>query len=274
MLDVELQRVDGIAYREAAPDRDELAEPVLCVHGWPQSSYMWRNLLPAIAAEGRRAVALDMPGFGDSPADLPGTWDVQVETLERFRSVVGLERSVLAVHDTGGAVGLRWACDHPEAVAGLVITNTGFFPDYEWHELAAAMRTEGQGETLVASLSRDGFATLLGAAYDGGLDDEAVDEYWKAFATEANRRAMLDLYRSFDLDEFAPMQEQLAGIGVPVLVLWGELDDYLPRDYATRFAQLPGAQLVTLPARHFLFEDQPDRCAREVIAFLRRARRD
>jgi haloalkane dehalogenase len=213
-----------------------------------------------------------MPGFGDSPADPPGTWGRQVETVERFRSDLGLKRVVLAVHDTGGAIGLRWVCDHPDAVAALVITNTGFFPDYEWHELATAMRTEGQGETLVDSLSRDGFATLLGAAYDGGLDEGAVDEYWKAFATEANRRGMLELYRSFDLDELEPYQGRLGELGVPTLVLWGERDDYLPRDYATRFAaEIPNAELVMLPARHFLFEDEPERCNREVVEFLRRA---
>ena len=57
-----------------------------------------------------------------------------------------------------------------------MITNTGFFPDYEWHEIARVMRTEGQGEALVDSLSRDGLATLLQAA-SGGIDERAVDEY-------------------------------------------------------------------------------------------------
>src|SRR6266536_3068090 len=236
---LELKRIGDTAYRESAPDGDEVAEPVLCVHGWPQSSFMWRHLLLAIAAAGRRAIALDMPGFGDSPADPPGTWERQVANLDRFRSALGLHRVVLVVHDTGGAIGLRWACDHPEAVAGLVISNTGFFPDYEWHELASAMRTQGQGETLLNSLSREAFGVLIGAAYDGGDEGEALDEYWKAFATEANRHGMLELYRSFDLDEFAPLQGQLADLDAPVLVLWGERDDYLPRDYAMRFAQIP-----------------------------------
>jgi haloalkane dehalogenase len=270
----ELRHAGDLAYREAVPSETEVAEPVLCVHGWPQSSYMWRHLLPAIAAEGRRAIAPDMPGFGDSPAERPGTLDRQISALERFRADLGLERVVLAVHDTGGVIGLRWACDHPDAVGGLVISNTGFFPDYEWHEIAAAMRIEGQGEALLDSLSRDGFATLIGEAYGGGYDDAAIDEYWKSLATEGNRASMLDLYRSFDLDELEAYQEPLAALRVPALVLWGEADDYIPREYATRFAAITGAETVMLPARHFLFEDEPDRCAREVIAFLRRARRD
>jgi haloalkane dehalogenase len=84
---------------------------------------------------------------------------------------------------------------------------------------------------------------------------------------------MLELYRSFDLDELAPYEGKLAGLGVPTLVLWGEQDEYLPRDYAPRFTkEIPGAELVLLEtARHFLFEDEPGRCAQEVVDFLRRA---
>jgi haloalkane dehalogenase len=269
---VSLKRADGLAYREAGTSQASDRVPILCLHGWPQSSYMWRHLLPALASAGRVAVAPDLPGFGDSAPDPPGTWERHVETVERFRSSVGLDRVVLVVHDTGGGIGLRWACDHPDSVAGMVITNTGFFPDYEWHEIAKAMRTEGQGEALVDSLSRDALATLLEAA-SSGIDARAVDEYFKAFSTAGARRGMLELYRSFDLDELEPYQGKLGELGVPALVLWGEQDEYLPHDYASRFAkEIPGASLVFLGGvRHFLFEDAPERCAEEVIDFLRQA---
>ena len=272
MSQLALKRAGGIAYREAEPVQPSELSPVLCLHGWPQSSYMWRHLLPALASSGRRALALDLPGFGDSRPDPPGTWGRHVEAVERFRREIGLDRVVLVVHDTGGAIGLRWACDHPDAVAGMVITNTGFFPDYEWHELGKAMRTEGQGEALVDSLSRDGLAALLDAA-SSGIDGQAVDECWKAFSTAENRRGMLDLYRSFDLDELEPYKGRLAGLGVPTLILWGEADEFLPRDYAPRFTrEIPSAELVLLEdIRHFLFEDAPERCAQEVTEFLQQA---
>ncbi len=214
----------------------------------------------------------DLPGFGDSPPDQPGTFERHVEAVERFRGQLGLDRVVLVVHDTGGLIGLRWACDHPDAAGGLVITNTGFFPDIEWIEIAKTMRTPVQGEALVDSISREGFATLMEEA-SSAFDDRALDEYWKAFSTTGGRRGMLELYRSVDLDELKPYQKRLAALGVPALILWGQWDQFLPVDYASRFAkEIPGSKLVLLEGvRHFLFEDEPKRCAEEVIDFLRQA---
>jgi haloalkane dehalogenase len=267
-----VKRAGEIAYREAEPSQASERLPLLCLHGWPQSSYMWRYLLPALASAGRRAVAPDLAGFGDSPPDPPGTFERHVERIERFRREVALDSVILVVHDTGGLIGLRWACDHPDAVRGLVITNTGFFPDLEWIPIAETMRTPIQGEALVDSLSREGFATLLRAA-SSSFDEPALDEYWKAFTTAEGRRGMLELYRSFDLDELEPYQRRLAALGVPALVLWGQGDEYVPVDYASRFAaQIPGSKLALLEGvRHFLFEDEPERCAQEVLDFLQQA---
>jgi haloalkane dehalogenase len=230
---------------------------------------MWRQLLPALASSGYRALAPDLPGYGDSEPDPPCTWGRHLEALESFRRHLELDGVVLVVHDTGGALGLRWACDHPAAVAALVISNTSFFPDYEFVEIAKIMRTPVQGEALIDSISREGFTTLL-REISGGIDEAAADEYWKAFSSGARRRGMLELYRSLDLDELVPYQGRLATLGVPALVIWGQQDDYFPRDYATRFAsEIPGAELVMLEkAGHFLFEDEPARCAEVVLAFL------
>ena len=272
MPQVALKRAGGIAYREAEPSEASGRLPALCIHGWPQSSYMWRYMLPALASAGRRALAPDLPGFGDSPPNPPGIYERHVEAVERFRRQLGLDRIVLVVHDTGGLIGLRWACDHPDAVAGLVISNTGFFPDIEWIEIAKTMRTPIQGEALMDSLSREGFGTLMHEA-STEFDEQALDEYWKAFTTADGRRGMLELYRSFELDELAPYERRLAALGVPALILWGQGDEYIPVDYASRFArEIPGSKLVLLDGvRHFLFEDEPERCAREVIDFLQQA---
>jgi haloalkane dehalogenase len=233
---------------------------------------MWSHLLAAIATAGRRALAPDLPGYGDSPADPPGTLERHVDTVERFRRRIGLERVVVIVHDTGGLIGLRWACEHPDSVSGLVITNTGFFPDGEWAEIAKTLRTPIQGEALVDSVSREAFGTLLEAA-SSKLNERALDEYWKAFLTSEGRRGMLELYRSVELDELGPYQRMLATLEVPALVLWGPEDEYIPVEYASRFArEIPRSKLVLLDGvRHFLFDDEPERCSHEVLTFLEQA---
>jgi len=104
-----------------------------------------------------------------------------------------------------------------------------------------------------------------------GFDADAVDEYWKVFASEERRRGMLDLFRSGDLEKLAPYAGRLGGLGVPTLVLWGENDDgYAPVGRAHRFGrEIGGARVAIVEgAGHFVWEDDPVRCAREVIAFL------
>jgi pimeloyl-ACP methyl ester carboxylesterase len=265
------KQANGIAYLEALPAEPSGLDPVLCVHGFPESSHTWRHLLPAVAATGRRAVALDLPGYGDSPPDPPGTWERHVEALERFRLAVELERVVLVVHDWGGLIGLRWACDHAESVAALVISNTCFFPDGEWHETGRTLRTEGQGEALIDSVSRDGLAALLGRL-GHGFDDRVVDEYWKAFESEDGRRGMLELFRSGDLEKLEPYQGRLAALEAPTLVIWGENEEYTPSVHAKRFGrEIPHAEVVMIDnAGHFLWDDEPEACSQEVVAFLGR----
>jgi haloalkane dehalogenase len=120
---------------------------------------MWRGLLAPLADAGFRAIAPDLLGFGDSPVDPPHTWERQIEALEAFRLAEGLERVTLVVHDWGGLIGLRWACDHPEAVARLVVSDTGFFADGKWHGLAKSLRTPGEGEQIVDGMTREGLGT-------------------------------------------------------------------------------------------------------------------
>ena len=271
MATVELKREGGIAYREALPNGDELGDPVLLVHGFPQSSYMWEPVVQAAADAGRRAVAPDLPGYGDSPPDSPGTWERHIEAIERFRRGLGFERVALGLHDWGGLIGLRWAFDHGSPVSALILSNTGFFADAQWHNLARALRTPGQGEQLLNNLTKDALATML-RDVGGRLSDEAIDEYWKAFETPEGRIGMLELYRSGDFEKLRPYEGQVASMDVPALILWGENDPTVPVAAARRFEQeIRDTEVVILEqASHFLYDDEPERCAREVAAFLSR----
>jgi haloalkane dehalogenase len=269
VVEVERAGVDGIAYREAVPAQPSELVPALCLHGFPETSYMWRYVIAALADSGRRGIAPDLPGFGDSPPDPPGTWERQVEAVERLRVALGLERVALVLHDWGGLIGLRWACEHPDAVAALVVSNTGFFADGKWHGMARAMRTPGEGEQMVSAIAKDGFAHMLGAV-SRGIDATVAAEYWKTFETPGGRQGVLELYRSGDFEKLEPYEGQLSRLGVPTLVLWGENDLFAPVAGAYRFQrEIPDAKVVVLEgAGHFVYADEPSRCAREVAEFL------
>jgi haloalkane dehalogenase len=253
-----------LSYREAGPAD---APVVLLLHGYPQSSFMWSHVMPVVADAGWRAVAPDFAGYGDSEPDPPGSWERHVESLERFRRELGIESCVLVVHDWGGLIGMRWACDHPGVARALVISSTGFFPDGKWNGMARALREPGTGEQLMAGIDRDGFAAVLRQS-SSGMTDEAIAEYWKGYADETRRRGHLEMYRSGD---FAKLEGyDLAALGVPALLLWGEEDEFAPVAGAHRFQrELPATELVVVDgARHFVWEDAPAQCAAALTRFL------
>jgi haloalkane dehalogenase len=259
-----------MSFREAGAQDAPVA---LLLHGYPNSSYLWRDVLGPVADAGFRAVAPDFPGFGDSPPlrGRAGTWDDHVQALDDFVAEHDLAPVVLVVHDWGGLIGLRWACDRPYAVRGLVLMSTGFFPDGRWHGLAQGLRTPGQGEQIMASITRETFAELLRSA-SPRITEEALDEYWKAFVDDERRASHLALYRSGDFDRvLAPYEGRLARLGVPALILWGENDAFSPVSGARRFArELPDSELVILEdTGHFPQEDVPERVAAEIARFLR-----
>jgi haloalkane dehalogenase len=258
-----------LAHREEAPQGAPKGT-VLCVHGYPESSYMWRHLLAGAAQAGWRAVAPDLAGFGDSPPDPPGTWERHVAALDAFHRALDLGPCVLVLHDWGGLIGLRWALDRPEVCRAVVIADSGFFPDGQWHGLAEAMRTHGAGEELIGSLTRDGFTGML-RAVSPAFDDEALAEYWRAFATPEHRRGHLELYRSGDFAKLEPYD--LGALRVPALVLWGADDVFAPVGGAHRFAkELPDARLEVLEGLeglgHFVFDEAPERTTASVLRFL------
>jgi haloalkane dehalogenase len=253
-------------HREEGPADGPVA---LLLHGYPESSYMWRHVMPALAERGWRSVAPDLLGFGDSPSDPPHTWERHVEAIEEFRTGLGLERVALVVHDWGGLIGLWWACEHPDAVSALVISASGFFPDGRWHGLAEAARTPGTGEEMIEGMTKEGLAAVL-RENGSGFDDAAIEEYWKCFGDEDRRRGHLEFWRSADFEKLEPYDGKLAELGVPTLILWGETDPFAFVPTAHRLhKEIPGSKLVFIEgAGHFVFEDAPERTAAEVAEFL------
>jgi haloalkane dehalogenase len=108
-------------------------------------------------------------------------------------------------------------------------------------------------------------------AVSTGMDDAALDEYFKAYADDDRRRGQLELYRSGEFAELARYDGCLAALDVPTLVLWGASDPFAPVAGAHRFAaELPDARLEVLDGvGHFIFDDAPERAAAAVAAHLR-----
>ncbi len=257
-----------MVYRSAGDAGERVA---LLVHGYPESSYMWHRALPALADAGWRALAPDLPGYGDSEPDPPGTWERHVAALERFVRELELGPVALVTHDWGVLIGLRWACDEPGSANALVISDGGFFADRRWHDLAHAMRTPGDGERLVAAYTREGFVAAM-SALSSGMSDEALAEYWKGFASDVRRRGHLELYRSGDFDKLVPYEGRVAELGVPALIMWGAEDRFAGVRMAHRFHdELPGSELVLFEGSgHFVWDDEPDATCAELVDFLER----
>jgi haloalkane dehalogenase len=266
---VELLREGNLAYREAVPDGVDTGPPVVLLHGFPESSRMWVPVMEALAAAGRRSIAPDLYGFGDSADEAPATFEHTLAAFTDFHRALGLGRVALVVHDWGGFIGLAWACEHPDDVDALVISDAGFFSDGRWHGPAEAIRGD-QGEAIVAALDRDGFAGLLRSLAGDAFDEEDVDAYWRPFEQGRGRQSTLDFYRSMEFSKLEPYQGKLAELGVPTLLLWGAEDEFAPVAGARRFErEIPGSVLVTVEgAGHFVFDEQPQRCADEVVTFL------
>jgi haloalkane dehalogenase len=245
------------------------APTALFLHGYPESSYLWDDVMGGAAKAGWRAVAPDLSGFGDTPPQPPVTWESQVEFVSHFVSALALGSVALVVHDWGGLIGLRWACDNPGAVRALVLSNTGFFADGRWHGFAKVLRTPGEGEQMMENMTPE----LMGMALRQEcpeMSDEALAEFTKCVADPERRQAGLDLYRSGDFTKLEPYKGKLGELGVPTLLLWGAEDQYAPVGGAYRFKkEIQDAELVILEgAGHFLAIQAPDRFRDELTRFL------
>lgn len=258
-----------IAYREWRAA--EAPRTVLCLHGYPTSSYLWRNVAPHLAT-GARVIAPDLPGFGASAlGDCTGTWEELAQFVEDFLQTLEVPMVDLMVHDWGGLIGLWWLTDHPDRVRNLVITDTGFFSDGRWHAFAATYRTPEEGEQLIETWTEEGLGNMI-RAVSPAVPDTAVAEYWKSHATPERRAAKLAMYRSGDFGKLTDREWKLGEIAPPTCIIWGGQDVFAPVGGGYRFKKrIPGAEMHVLEAAgHFLQEDAPDEVGRLAADFLAR----
>ena len=253
----------------------EAEEAVVFVHGNPGSSQDWIDLMRRTSPFAR-AVALDMPGFGQ--ADKPSDFDYTVKGYARHLGdalrVLGVRRAHLVLHDFGGPWGLTWAADHPDQVASLTLINIGVLLSYRWHYLAKIWRTPLLGEVLGFPPTRWAANLLLRHGNPHGLPSDLVDRMYASLKDRATQRAILKLYRATnDPARYAEMlAAELRPLNLSVLVVWGRHDPYIPVRLAERQREIfLGAQVVILEeSGHWPFADNPEGVAAAVLPFLRR----
>jgi len=238
---------------------------VLCLHGVPASAFLYRKVIAELAALGLRGVAIDLPGLG--LADRPAAFDYSWSGLGRFCveavDALGLSRFHLVVHDIGGPVGFELAAAMPDRIASLTVLNTvvdvdGFRRPWTMEPFATPI-----GPVYLRTLVKPAFRALM--RLQGIKDVSAVrsvelDAYVDLLKRQDGGRAFLQIMRGFERTAAKQTlyRSVLADKRYPVGVLWGAEDPALkPATHGENARRAAGLdRLDTVPAKHFLQEDQ------------------
>lgn len=256
---------------EAGPEG--AAEAVVFVHGNPGSGRDFEALVDAVG-EFARAVAMDLPGFGQ--ADKPRDFEYNVGSYANFvqgaLEELGITRVHLVVHDFGGPFGLLWGLQHPDAWASVVLLNIGVLPGYRWHKAARRWRTPVLGELTQAWIPRSAWRRAMQGMNPKGLPPEFVDQMYDNY-DRGTRNAVLKLYRATPDPGEAAAQvgEAIKALNKPALVIWGMKDPFISGEFADRQSEFFDVKgLVKLPdSGHWVYQDDPDGVRAAVVPFLR-----
>ncbi|MEP6833290.1 MAG: alpha/beta hydrolase [Gemmatimonas sp.] len=276
---IQVNGVD-ISYREAGPAN---APVVVLLHGFPASSGMFRNLIPALAGR-YHVIAPDYPGFGQSGTPDRKQFDYSfsnfAKLMDGLLSQLAVERYALYVHDFGAPVGYRLALRHPERVSALVVQNANAYDEglkEFWNPLKAywADGSREHREALRGALTLE----FTKSQYIGGVSDASrIDPAnWVLDQALLNRpgvdEIMLDLFKDYGTNValYPEFQKFFRDHRPPTLIVWGKNDVVFPADGARPYLRdLPNAELHLLDTGHFALEDKGDVIAALMLDFLNR----
>ena len=266
-------------------------QPVLLLHGEPSWSYLYRTMIPILAAAGLRAIAPDLIGFGrsDKPVDRADyTYQRHVDWMHAFIRALDLQRLTLVCQDWGGFIGLRLAAEAEARFARIVVANT-FLPTgdhppgdgfFWWRRFSQEMPVFDAGQIAQMMTATDLPAEVL-AAYAAPFPDERYVAGARQFpllvpttpddpASAANRAAWRVLRRSETplLTAFSDLDPAFGGAAPPGAYTGGlPIDRYFQE-------QVPGARgqphTTITGASHFLQEDRGPALAQAVLDFIDR----
>ncbi len=267
-----------IFYREAGP---EGAPTILLLHGFPTSSHMFRNLIPALS-DRFHLVAPDYPGFGNSsmPAEdeFGYSFDHLAEVIENFIEVLGLEKYSLYVMDYGAPIGYRLAVKHPERVEALIVQNGNAYEEglrEFWEPFRAYWkdRNEKNAEPLKGFLNMEAtrWQYTHGVRNEEAIspDNWIVDQYFQD--RPGNKEIQLQLF--YDYGSNPPLypgwQAYFREHQPPTLVIWGKNDYIFPAEGAEPYKRdLKNIELYLLDTGHFALEEDGEVIAGHMRRFL------
>ena len=276
-------KIDGIDmfYREAGP---RTAPAVLLLHGFPTSSHMFRELIPALA-DRYRVVAPDYPGFGNSSMpstdEFEYTFDNLANVVETFTEKVGLTKYSIYLMDYGAPVGFRLAAKHPERVETLIVQNGNAYDEgidnAFWKPLKAFWkdRTKEREDSLHSLLTLE--ATKW--QYTHGVRDaerispDAWNHVQPLLDRPGNQEIQLDLFYSYGSNPplYPKWQAYFRQHQPPTLIVWGKNDAIFPAAGAYPYKRdLKNVELHLLDTGHFALEEDGELIARHIRRFLRK----
>ena len=275
-------RVDDVKvfYRRAGNPADPV---VVLLHGFPTSSFMYRDLIPMLA-DRYHVIAPDMPGFGltEAPAkdQYAYTFDQLAKTMRRFTEVVGLKRYALQVFDYGAPVGWRMASAHPERITALITQNgnayeeglaDGWIPIRKyWNDPSSANRDAVRQFVTPEAIKwqyTHGVKDLSRVAPDTYLLDAALT------ARPGNVDIQLDLFLDYatNVAKYPEFQAYFRKHRPPILAVWGKNDPFFLNAGAEAFKRdVPSAEVHFFDTGHFALETHVNEIGPLIRDFLDR----
>jgi len=271
---------DGVRvfYREAGPAE---APVVLLLHGFPTSSFQYRELIPRLA-DRYRVIAPDLPGFGftEVPAERSYTYtfDALAKTIFGFTEALGLVKYALYVFDYGAPTGFRLALAAPERVWAIVSQNGNAYEEGlgdAWQPIQRYWRepTEANRNVLRPALTPEGIRHEYGV----GIPDPSMIKP-EGYTLDAallqrpgNVEIQLDLFLDYasNVRLYPAFHEYFRKNQPPLLAIWGQFDPYFIPAGAKAFQRdIPDAQVRLLPTGHFALETHLEEIVMSMRGFL------
>jgi pimeloyl-ACP methyl ester carboxylesterase len=268
-----------IFYREAGP---EGAPAILLLHGFPTSSHMFRDLIPALADK-YRVIAPDYPGYGQSSAPprdkFTYTFDSLAEVIEKFTETIGLKRYALYMQDYGAPVGYRLAVKHPDRVTAIVVQNGNAYDEGLDNDFWKPIKAYWKAPTQTNRDALRGLLTYEATRwqYTHGARDQAAispdgpvhDQY--LLDRKGNDEIQLDLFLSYGSNPplYPQWQEYLRRHSPPTLIVWGKNDEIFPAAGAHPYKRdVKNLEFHLLDTGHFALEEDGPTIARLMRTFL------